>query len=94
MLTVFVLKLSTNKYYVRSTYNFLFTIKNIIKEKEHNTWLKKYKPFYIHKLVETDDDNYENILLLEYINKYGIDNVHGSTFDACVVEKYLLINRC
>jgi len=78
-ISIYILKLSNNKYYVGKTYNIF------IRYKQHlngngSFWTKKYKPLYIDKLIEDCDDYDEDKMVKIYMNKYGIDNVRGGTY--------------
>ncbi len=81
---LYVLKLTSNKYYVGIT-----SKTPEIRFKEHSqgfnaaAWTRKYKPVSIHyqkdlgRILESKAESYENKVVRRYINKYGIENVRG-----------------
>ena len=76
MVTIYVLKLQGNKYYVGKTTNPTYRLDDHFSE-GGSAWTKKYKPISIHKLDPDRPDSYEQIVTQEYMQKYGIDNVRG-----------------
>jgi hypothetical protein len=77
--SIYILKLSHNKFYVGKTHNIF------IRYKQHlngngSFWTKKYKPVFIDKLMEECDDYDEDKMVKIYMNKYGIDNVRGGSY--------------
>jgi len=87
---VFILKLINNKYYVGSTNNIYSTFQQLFSPNVNNKWLKMYKPLYVHKVVYNCNQDDEHTYLLDYIDKYGLDNVRGHTFDSTTYEKELM----
>ena len=73
MVTIYVLKLRGNKYYVGKTTNPTYRLDDHFSE-GGSAWTKKYKPTSIHELKPDSD---EQIVTQEYMQKYGIDNVRG-----------------
>jgi len=75
--SIYVLKLEHGCYFIGKTID----IDNII---IHHTngcveWTKMHKPMYIEKIIQNNTmDNIENDTFLEYIVKYGINNVRGN----------------
>ena len=87
-LIVYALRLSNNKFYIGSTYNIYVTLKHVFSKKhEKNQWLKLYEPKYVDKIIHNcyPDDEYK--YLIEYIRKYGVENVRGPRFDSFVHEQ-------
>ena len=85
--SIYILKLSNNKFYVGKTHNIF------IRYKQHlngngSFWTKKYKPAYIDKLMEECDDYDEDKMVKIYMNKYGIDNVRGGSY----IQEYISNN--
>ena len=91
VLSIYILKLQENKWYVGKTY------KNV-KERfqEHydgngSSWTKKYKPIKIHHITNTCGPNkgaeywQENAETLDYMEKYGIENVRGGSYTNVVL---------
>ena len=73
MVTIYVLKLQGNKYYVGKTTNPTYRLDDHFSE-GGSAWTKKYKPISIHELKPDRSDTDEQIVTQEYMQKYGIDN--------------------
>ena len=79
MVFIYVIKLEKGKYYIGKTDNPSFRL-----EKHFNysgsAWTKKYKPLTLIEL-KSDCDNYdEDKITIQYMSRYGINNVRGGTF--------------
>ena len=85
-ITIYVLKCRLHKYYVGKTN------KSINKRyKQHvkgkgSAWTRKYKPVKLLK-YSTGDSFDEDKITLQYMKKYGIDNVRGGSFCQCKLTK-------
>ncbi|GBB83157.1 hypothetical protein RclHR1_00010039 [Rhizophagus clarus] len=80
METVYVLECSNNKYYVGKT-----TRSVDIRFREHRNgtgseWTRLYQPIRIAESEQTDNVHLELTKTLDYMNRYGIDNVRGGSF--------------
>ena len=85
---VYVLQLLNNKFFVGSTYDIYATLRQVFSTNaQKHPWLNNYKPLYVHKIVHNCDTSDEHRYLIKYIREYGVDNVRGSTFDACTYEQ-------
>ena len=76
MVTIYVLKLKGNKYYVGKTTNPTYRLDDHFSE-GGSAWTKKYKPISIYELKPNRPDSDEQIVTQEYMKKYGIENVRG-----------------
>ena len=79
MVYIYVLKLKNNKYYVGKSTNPSTRLEDHFSE-FGSAWTKKYKPITIHEIRPDCDDGDEDKITLEYMKKYGIDNVRGGSF--------------
>jgi cellular nucleic acid-binding protein len=76
---IYILKLSDNKYYVGKS-------NNLEKRKEAHmngiacSWTKKYKPIDVVEIIENASPFDEDKYTLEYMDKYGMDNVRGGKY--------------
>ena len=96
MVTIYVLKLRGNKYYVGKTTNPTYRLDDHFSE-SGSAWTKKYKPISIHELKPDRPDSDEQIVTQEYMQKYGIDNVRGGPW--CKInlsgqEKQMITQLC
>jgi predicted GIY-YIG superfamily endonuclease len=79
MLTIYVLRLTSNKYYVGKTHNFSRRIEDHING-SGSAWTKLHKPLKIIEIYENSDNYDENKYTMKTMSKYGIDNVRGGSF--------------
>lgn len=95
MVSIFVLELESNKYYVGKTKskNFRLEFKSNLYEK--NDWITKYKPIKIIELIPDCDLFDEDKYTLKYIEKKGIENVRGGSFsnEILTVQETVMINK-
>lgn len=79
MVTVYILELNNNKYYVGKTNN----LENRLNKHKNNTgcwWTKKYGFKAVYKIYYDCDDYDEDKYTIMMMNKYGLDNVRGGSF--------------
>jgi hypothetical protein len=79
MTCIYILKLQYNKYYIGKTNNKKFRLKQHFNT-NGSSWTKKYKPINIHQIIPDCDDFDEDKWTINYMKKYGINNVRGGTF--------------
>ena len=79
MVYIYVLKLVQVKYYIGKTNNPTYRLKNHFAE-GGSSWTKKYSPISIHKIESDCDDEDEDKTTLQYMKKFGIENVRGGSF--------------
>lgn len=93
MSTVYILRLEEGKYYIGKTINLDSRLAAHFGG-NGAVWTKKYRPL---ELVEKmpGDEVIENNYTLQYMKKYGIDNVRGGTFCQLVLPQSSIttINR-
>ena len=84
---IHLLRLRDNKYYVgrstRSPYNYLT-------KHMHggiNDWTNRYIPFEVVSSVPSNEYSDLNVYVLEYMLKYGIDNVRGGSYSALEIPE-------
>ena len=75
-MTIYVLALENDKYYVGKTDNVKYRIKQHFDGKGA-FWTQKYKPI---KIVYTASSREEDYHVIKAMHKYGIQNVRGGTF--------------
>lgn len=99
MITIYVLLLEENKYYIGQTKNYNQRLKFHLKGRLGSDWTKKYKPIRTIKLIKTnlikteDALTIENSTTIEYMKLFGWRNVRGGDFCTLDEEKirFLLI---
>ena len=79
MVTIYILKLQGNKYYVGKTTNPTYRLDDHFSE-GGSAWTKKYKPISIHELRPDKSDMEESTVTQEYMQKYIIENVRGGSW--------------
>lgn len=79
MVFIYVIKLEKNKFYVGKTNNPEFRIKTHVNS-NGSDWTRKYKPLRLIELKPDCDDFDEDKTTIQYMAKYGIDNVRGGSF--------------
>ena len=79
-LSIYVLKLVEDKWYVGKTYK---KVKERFQEHldgKGSSWTTKYKPIKIHYIEKAAEYWEENALTLQYMEEYGIENVRGGSY--------------
>jgi len=90
MVSIYILRLLNNKFYVGKSMNPCKRIKEHFKN-NGSVWTKKYKPIETIKIISDcdhyDEDKYTKI----YMEKYGINNVRGGSFTSINLKKEEII---
>ena len=76
---IYILELESNKYYVGKTAPPDFQL-NIHYTMGECLWTKKYNPLKLINLISNCDNFDEDKETIQYMNKYGINNVRGGSF--------------
>lgn len=79
MVVIYVLRCTSNKYYVGKSDTILERITDHF-HTNGSAWTKKYKPLDVEKIMSDCDDYDEDKWTLKYMEIYGIDNVRGGSF--------------
>ncbi len=79
MFYVYVLKCRKNKYYVGETRQHI--------DSEGSEWTKLYRPIKVIWEKKTNNKDLELAKTLEYMKRYGIDNVRGGPYCRVVLPK-------
>jgi len=79
MVSIYVLELTNNKYYVGSTAK-ITVDKNVVNY--HIPWTQKYKPIRILNIIYDCDKYDEDKYTRKYMDDYGLDNVRGGSFSS------------
>ena len=79
MVTIYVLELESNKYYIGKSNN------HDIRINDHDNgigseWTKKYKPIKIKEIIHNCDMFDEQKYTKKYMYEYGIENVRGGSY--------------
>ena len=85
MTTLYVLKLTWDKYYVGKTSD----VAKRLQEHRDGTgaaWTRKYKPMSIAKTMPLTSPFDEDKVTKEYMSMYGIDNVRGGVYVSEVLD--------
>ena len=86
MTRIYILKCKQNKFYIGKTNK---DIEERFQEHLFDStcsWTQKYHPIIILHHFESNNDFDEDMTTIEYMKKYGIDNVRGGTFSRMVLR--------
>ena len=83
MVTIYVLELEKNKYYVGRTRNSTFRLDQHFNA-NGSSWTRTYKPIKMVEQFDNCDVFDEDKITIKYMAKYGIENVRGGAF--CQIE--------
>jgi len=95
MITVYILKLENNKYYIgRTTKNVYERVLDHSKG-EAGYWTKLNKPIELIDFKPNADKFDTDLYVKKYMDKYGINNVRGGTYSSPTLtsEKYYLLKE-
>jgi hypothetical protein len=86
MVFVYVLQLESGKYYIGKTSEPEYRLESHFNS-HGSAWTRLYKPMRVIE-IKPDCDNYdEDKVTMQYMNKYGIDNVRGGSFVSIKLEE-------
>ena len=89
---VYVLRLQDNRFYVGKSNN----AKKSYQDHINGTaceWTKRYPPIIMEKIIPNAPDEMVEILLKEYVLKYGAHNVQGeASMNPFLLPSYPLVN--
>lgn len=85
MVTIYVLKLVNDKYYIGKTSNTSFKLDQNFNNNGCE-WTKKYKPIEIVELFSNCNNNDEDKITIQYMGFYGINNVRGGKFSKIILN--------
>jgi cellular nucleic acid-binding protein len=86
MVFIYALQLQYGKYYIGKTNNPQFRLENHFNS-NGSEWTKIYKPLKVLEVKPNCDDYDEDKITLQYMDKYGINNVRGGSFVSVKLEK-------
>lgn len=85
-LIVYAIGLQHDKYFIGSTNNISKTLYNIFSDRHKLDPLFKpllvHKPLYVDQIYYDCSETDENKYVLDYVVKYGINNVYGNRIDS------------
>ena len=86
MIYIYAIKLKKEKYYIGKTTNPQFRLQSHF-DSNGSSWTKKYKPLQVIEIIPNCDDYDEDKITMQYMDKYGIDNVRGGSFVSVKLDK-------
>ena len=86
MVYIYIMELTSGKYYVGKTNNPKFRLENHFNS-NGSEWTKKYKPIKVLDLIPNCDDYDEDKITKQYMDDYGINNVRGGSFVSVNLNK-------
>jgi len=78
MVSIYLLELTNNKYYVGTTTKIVFKMDDI--DYNISRWVQKYRPISILKVIPDCDIYDEDKYTRKYMDLYGVHNVRGGSF--------------
>jgi predicted GIY-YIG superfamily endonuclease len=78
--SVYILKCKNEKYYVGLTENPSVRIEHHFLEPSGSEWTRKHAPVEVVSIIPGCDLEDERVFTLQYMKKYGMDNVRGGPF--------------
>ena len=90
MNTIYILRLSNNKYYVGKTTNDIDKIYWEHLTYAKSKWTEKYKPLSILDSFQSNAMFIEDTVTIQYMNIYGIENVRGGSYCNFELEEWQL----
>ena len=86
MIYIYAIKLEQGKYYIGKTSNPQFRLESHFNS-NGSKWTKIYKPLNVIELKPNCDDYDEDKITMQYMDKYGINNVRGGSFVSVKLDK-------
>lgn len=86
---LYVLLLEDRRYYIGRSQNPKIRIQSHV-DGTGSFWTRKYKPSGLIENRKIDDPFEEDIQVLKYMERYGIDNVRGGSFSELVLSRETL----
>jgi hypothetical protein len=87
MVYIYVLLLQDNKYYIGKTNTPYKRIQSHFNN-DGSVWTKLNKPIDIYQIIPNCDDFDEDKYTLQYMEKYGIENVRGGSYTKVTLNTY------
>lgn len=89
MIYIYAIKLEQGKYYIGKTSNPQFRLQSHFYS-NGSKWTKIYKPIKVLEIKSNCDDYDEDKITMQYMDKYGINNVRGGSFVSVNLDKSTL----
>ena len=86
MVYIYAIKLEKGKYYIGKTSNPHFRLQSHF-DSNGSSWTKKYEPLKVIEILPNCDDYDEDKITMQYMDKYGINNVRGGSFVSVKLDK-------
>jgi hypothetical protein len=85
---IYIIRQECGKYFIGKTNSPSITVSEITTlAKEHKQkWLLQYKPVNITEVIHSLDTWDEDKITLKYMDKYGIENVRGGSFNSVILS--------
>ena len=80
-MVIYILKLTNNKYYICKRDNLDNSDNKLEGNNTISDWVSKYPIIEVYKVINTDNSCDIDKYVKEYMQKYGIDNVRGGSYN-------------
>jgi cellular nucleic acid-binding protein len=79
MTSIYALRLVSGKYYIGKSLDVMNRYQQHLNG-QGSAWTKKYRPLALDKIYENVSPFDEDKITIEYMSKYGVDNVRGGSY--------------
>ena len=86
MISIYAIELEKGKYYIGKTSNPQFRLQSHF-DSNGSYWTKKYKPLRVIEIIPNCDDYDEDKITMQYMDRFGINNVRGGSFVSMKLKK-------
>jgi predicted GIY-YIG superfamily endonuclease len=87
MTSIYALRLVSGKYYIGKSLDVMNRYQQHLNG-QGSAWTKKYRPLAIDKIHENASPFDEDKITMEYISKYGVDNVRGGSYSQIELSEF------
>jgi len=85
---IYIIRQECGKYFIGKTNTpsiSIYDIHDLARQHKQN-WLLQYKPIQINEIIHSLDPWDEDKITLKYMDKHGIDNVRGGSFNSVILS--------
>jgi len=87
---LYILRCEENKWYIGKSGNLSQRLEEHFYDQNGSAWTSKYKPIQLMEIKTVDGEFHEDLIVKEYMKKYGIENVRGGSYSSITLVDYQL----